>query len=188
MDLNTEQQVFLVFYAISWGTIANVQPKWKPFHWPLIFEVRQARSRLWHSFLHLNVFPIFFFAYALWSVGVVGSGSPCHSSIAVLHIVIHGVIPAFAVFGFYRLWLGRMELHPERYYETNPAKLPQKYRIGEPTYRPIANVKSKCPSKYPTVDMTPDAAWGNILAAIIYIGIAAIAPWIDFWHICLLFE
>jgi len=50
----TEQQVFMLFFAITWGALANVQPRWKAFQWPLLGRHRPATNRVVLSFLCLN--------------------------------------------------------------------------------------------------------------------------------------
>ena len=55
MPIEPLQQVFMLFYAIFWGAIANVQPRWKPFQWHLFFAVPQARRRAIAALVLLNV-------------------------------------------------------------------------------------------------------------------------------------
>src|SRR3970040_2162923 len=84
------QQVFMLFYAIFWGAIANVQPRWKPFQWHLFFAVPQARRRAIAAFGLLNVLPLIFFAYGMWAL--YGRG-PTDTSLMAgsLHYFICGV-------------------------------------------------------------------------------------------------
>src|SRR5271169_5941018 len=102
--MNDIQTILLVFYAIFWGYIANVQPHWKAFHFPLIFKVRQALNRTILSVLVFNVLPLILFPY-LMSALAGSAWNGITSAMANCHYVICGVIPAFAVFGLYRCWL-----------------------------------------------------------------------------------
>jgi len=189
MPLNTEQQVFLVFYAIFWGTIGSAQPRWKAFQWPLIGQVAEATHRVWLSFWVLTIAPIVFFGYALWIIGILDYPDCGCSMISVANIMLHGVVPAFAVLGFYRLWIGLVESNPDRYYTPSIDKLDEKYWHTEPTYRTDWKGPdfSKMPESIqrqlmdlPKVDLTPPAARRNLVAACVYIGISALAPWLHF--------
>lgn len=33
--MNESQTIFSLFFAISWGIVSNVLPRWKPFHYAL---------------------------------------------------------------------------------------------------------------------------------------------------------
>src|SRR6266852_5259407 len=97
------QQIFMVFYAIFWGTVASAQTRWKAFHWPLLFRCAPASWRLLLSFLFLSVMPIVFFVWAVLRLANTGA-------VLVIKETLLGVVPAIAIFGFYRLWLGIAEL------------------------------------------------------------------------------
>jgi hypothetical protein len=105
--------VFMVFFAIFWGTVASVQGRWKAFQLPLASIPRIGR-RVRLSMLLLNLLPLIFFGYVLL---ILSDKTPsCRTWLASLQFVIIGVLPAFAVFGFYRLWLGIIERSPDKYY------------------------------------------------------------------------
>lgn len=109
----TATEAFTVFYAIFWGAIANVQPKWKAFHWPLCFKKTGVRKQvIWRvalSVLTLNVFPILYFWFAVRAQRAASNPSP-------VELILYGVIPSFAIFGFSRLWLGIVEMRPAMFY------------------------------------------------------------------------
>lgn len=179
MPLSTEQQVFMLFFAIIWGAVANVQPRWKAFQTSLFFQVPVARNRVLLSVAVLNVLPLVFFGYALWALAGHPDTSWARPFSAPAHLVVHGIIPAFAVFGFYRLWLGIVELWPTCFYAATTAEVDLKYRHWEPTFRNCATtpLQEGCP----TVDLGPDTGWPNLFFAGLYILAAAVAPWLCFW-------
>jgi hypothetical protein len=130
--MNIAQQLFVVFFAIFWGTSSNAWPRWKPFHWTFVFEHTEVRCRVLLSVLLLNVLPILFFAVVLkW----LGSGGPTAGPLdgrTWMREAFRGISPAFAVFGFYRLWFGIIESRPSRFYMTDD-KLPKDLTLVEPT-------------------------------------------------------
>jgi hypothetical protein len=62
MKADSLQNIFMVFFAILWGALATVQPRWRAFRWPLIFRVPKVGYRLALAILLLNVAPIIYFA------------------------------------------------------------------------------------------------------------------------------
>jgi len=138
MNKITTQQVFMLFFAIFWGFVANVQPRWKAFNWPLVFRRNQAGSswRALLSMIVLNIAPALFFAHVLCALGK--QEMACNTGSRWV-IVLHGVFPALAAFGFYRIWMGIVEFKPDCFYvklydryDTN--KMPREDLFSEPTY------------------------------------------------------
>jgi hypothetical protein len=202
MELNTEQQVFLVFYAIFWGTVGSAQPRWKAFQWPLVGKVPQVTSRVWLSFIVLTVAPIAFFGYTMVLLSL-GGHQECRGPIeAVVNLILHGVIPAFAIYGFYRLWIGLVERKADRYYASDISKLDEAYWHTEPTYRSrwddngipgtmASRIRNLRDVDLPRVDLTRSASKANLMIGGLYVGVAALAPWFQFhcpvcriWHSC----
>jgi hypothetical protein len=130
--MNIAQQLFVVFFAIAWGTSSNAWPGWKPFHWTFFFEYPQVRCRLGLSMLFLNCCPIVYFATLLaW----LGQSAPTSTALTVIDYfreVFRGVAPAFAVFGFYRIWFSLIERRPSLFYLTDATRPPELKDI-EPT-------------------------------------------------------
>ena len=172
MEINIYQQVFLLFYAIFWGAVASVQPRWKAFQWPLVFKVSYARHRVVLSLIVMNILPLIFFGYVLNTL----SGVSSHLYyISITSLIVRGVIPAFAILGFYRLWLGIVELFPNYYYAEDTSKInEEKYHHIEPTYRISLDNRQQ-----PFVDLGSDTGCCNILFAVIYLVIAGITPWLQ---------
>jgi len=138
-DQLTLQTVFMVFYAIFWGAIFNVLPRRKPFDWPLAFQrfqhgYRKAWKRVWLSVALLNILPLIFFGYVMWALN--GQAPPDHPLLLrITVIVVRGVVPAFAILGIYRIWLGITEWWPHCFYPELSNEVPEPYRHVEPVYR-----------------------------------------------------
>jgi len=128
--MTLSQQIFLVFYAIFWGYVTNAQPKWKAFHWPLLFRCAPASWRLLLSFFFLSVLPITFFTWALLRLTNTGS------ALGVKETLL-GVVPAAAIFGFYRLWLGIAELGRNAFYRQDTSTCPTIPAEIEPTVKSL---------------------------------------------------
>ena len=171
MQPNPEQQVFMLFFAIIWGAVANVQPRWKAFQWPLIFRHKPAFKRVALSVLLLNLVPLALFAYALWALN-----GPEAQARPIAHLIGHGIIPAFALFGCYRLWLATVEAWPAAFYSATSADVPEKYRHAEPSYRTKHDDRSD--STLPIVELGPDTACPNFVTALAYLALGIATPWI----------
>lgn len=171
VEVQALQSVFMLFYAIFWGAIANAQPRWKAFQWPLFSRMPQVKRRVLTAVLLLNVLPLCFFAYGMWAL--YGRGPTATAPLSgSLHYLIRGVIPAFSVFGIYRLWLAILELNPNCFYASDPMAIDEKYRHVEPTYRHRLDDR-----KGPVVDLGEDGGWVNFRVGLIYVLLAGLAPW-----------
>ena len=151
--MNTTQSIFVVFFAIFWGAVFNVQGRWKMFQPILSFP--HIRHRAIFSFLLLNVVPILFFAWTFFRLkGIPGD---------TIFQISAGVMPAFAIFAFYRLWMGIVECNPSYFYqhEADQEKNPQLKNI-EPT---VENLYLTQPVK----------GW-NFLFSAFYLAIAVVGP------------
>ena len=161
-DMNDTQVIFTAFFAIVWGTMSTTLPRWKPFHWPLFFHVKQTRHRVCLSFLVLNVLPIIFYGLTLRILSEKNYVVICWGGLTVFQIILHGVIPAFAVFGFYRLWLAIIEIWPRCFFVKYKFMLSIKYwQSEEPTF--------DWPIPVPT-------RYGNLFWALVYIITALLTP------------
>ncbi len=120
LGLNFFQSVLAIFYAIAWGMIANVQPRWKAFDWPNFCSGSKTRARILLSLYFLNIAPIFFFVASLIALDTTLWRSDTCYPFPKAFMTFFSVLPAFAVFGFYRLWLSLIEADTERYYHPGP--------------------------------------------------------------------
>ena len=172
MDLTSHQQVFMVFFAIFWGTVASVQGRWKAFQLPLVFRVPRVGARVILSMGILNLLPLLFFAYVFW---ILAGKTPTGLTVLdFVEMVVNGVLPAFAVFGFYRLWLGIVERFPDIFYNKERKAFQNKNWHSDPI-----NCTSHNPEQEePVVYLGSDLGRLNMAWALGYILVAAVAPWI----------
>jgi hypothetical protein len=177
-EFRVHQIVFMLFFAIFWGAVANVQPRWKAFQFPLMFrrELRNVFLRVVLAILLLNLLPIVYFGYILWATHGRGPMSADSTFLSITKTLIQGILPAFGIFGLYRAWLGIVELRPSWFYKSKPDDVPVKYRHVEPTYR--LDYQEKREPSEPVVDLGTDAGKGNLFAAMIYLIVGCISPWI----------
>ncbi|MFN0135682.1 MAG: hypothetical protein ACKVS9_06130 [Phycisphaerae bacterium] len=180
MTLNPSQTVFMLFFAIFWGALANVQPRWKAFQFPLC---RCVRPQVWRrcalAIVLLNLVPLGYFLFLMWVLSGVSEGTTWR------HLLL-GIIPAFGVFGLYRFWLAAIEFSPQSFYKSkrvsdgdSSAKtdgLEQKYWHVEPIYRQCAVSPPDASEdrSLPVIDVGKDVALGNLLAGILYLLVVAI--------------
>jgi hypothetical protein len=91
--MNDAQTVFVLFFAILWGGILSVQGRWLAFH-PAVRYPHIAR-RWVLSTIVLNAAPVVYFANAFLCL---------QPGVGTFRLVVGAVLPALAIFGFYRLW------------------------------------------------------------------------------------
>jgi hypothetical protein len=183
MTIKPHQEVFMLFFAIFWGLIANVQPRWKAFQYPLFLKLTVATRRVVLAFCLMNLAPVVYFGITLW---IIGFRNPTN----LFGLVIQGVLPAFGMFGLYRLWLATVEWKPFWFYESDFTKIPLAYQHVEPTYRLSWNEddgkeedKKRKPAM-PIVDLASGAALGNFWAGLVYIVLLAYLIPLLFWLYC----
>ncbi len=150
--MNTTQSIFVVFYAIFWGAVFNVQGRWKMFQPILSFP--QIRHRFIFSFLLLNVVPILFFSWTFFRL----KDTPSETLLQISA----GVLPAFAIFAFYRLWMGIVQCNPSYFYQNDDNSDPNLKKIDEPT---VESLHLEHPFKI----------W-NFLFSALYLAIAIAGP------------
>jgi hypothetical protein len=113
-EANAAQTVFALFYAIMWGAIANVWPRWRAFDWALVrLPQERALPRCFLSLALLNLCPIIFFIFVLlWLKDYKLQG--CWLQIAWTLFVI--MLQPFAVIGFYWVWMSIVQRFPTLFY------------------------------------------------------------------------
>jgi hypothetical protein len=153
--LHVPQEIFTLFYAITWGTAANSQPRWKAFAWGAFFQYPETRRRALLSFVILNGSPLIYFILILWCLN---SGKWTNAS---LWTILLSILPAFAPFGFYRIWTGCVGLWRERFYGVS--KDWKKNDPLPPEWQAIGI--DLCPN----IDLNRDFACGNLLWGLIYV-------------------
>lgn len=163
--MTTTQWVFVVFFAIFWGTVASVQGRWKLFHWPLI-RYPHVAARLVLSVIVLNVMPVLFFTLIFFLLRRTPTSHTAEWNLCeTLQQILAGVAPAFAIFGFYRLWVAVVEFSPTTFYQ---------YEKDQSDL--IKEVE-------PTIDFLGKNIYHefwlwNLVFALIYILVAALIPWL----------
>jgi hypothetical protein len=118
-SLNVPQTVFSLFYAISWGLVANGQIRWKAFDWALATRgfrdasYRPSWERLKLSLCYLTALPIIVFIII---VSILASLTPRSEGAVFVFQLLVATIAAQSAFGPYRLWLGKVENDPMRFF------------------------------------------------------------------------
>lgn len=180
MGAYTLQQVFMVFYAIFWGAVASAQSKWKPFQLPLLsrpWRKNRINNRVMFSMVMFNLLPLVFFGYVLCMLEGKTVDNE-HIVRAAGKIIVNAILPASAVFGFYRFWLGIVECKPQCFYYSKDERkglLDEKYWHVEPVYRTSHDI-GKTATDMPFVDLGDGTGLRNVLWACVYILIGLVAP------------
>jgi len=166
--MNEAQTIFTIFFAISWGTVSNVLPRWKPFNFPLFCRLPQATKRACLAFVLFNLVPAFLFVVVMiWlrgpSIAADGAGwtwSHGFSSL-IWRAVLPGLLP---LFGVYRLWMAIVESRPNTFYLRQGSDAPADLRwaTDEPWDRPTE------PNQL-SLNLKTQAACGNYLFAFLHI-------------------
>jgi hypothetical protein len=169
--MNDAQTIFAVFYAIFWGAVFSVSSRWKPFNFGLIFdkEVQHVTKRILLAKLILNILPILYFVIIFYVLELKGKLCELQRKclVDITAIVLSGIIPAFAIFGFYRLWIGIIERRPKSFYD---------YSCNLPTrYTPCCCAKTKPEPGLEELGIIPSNYYAyrkNIIVGIAYVLVA----------------
>jgi len=107
-NLSVAQNVFTLFYAIFWGFVSEVSPRWKAFNWPVALKLKRTCRRTILSMLFFVTAPIAiffcFFNLFRWETR------------DYFLSVVPALVAAHAPFGLYRLWIGVMESAKHSFY------------------------------------------------------------------------
>ena len=147
--LNTFQTIFSLFYAIMWGTLANVWPRWRAFDLTLTAFPEERASQRWAlSFLFLNAVPIAFFVLILFLL----SGWTARLDWSTAGKMIIVLLQPFALTGFYWIWVSILQRYRRAFYpsELNERRYPS-LRLDE--------------------DLDPNRAPRNLVFGLLYIGV-----------------
>jgi hypothetical protein len=142
-----KQSIFALFFAIFWGGIMSVTPRWKMFQ-PVFTHIHIV-ARFLLSFFLLNVLPIVFFVYEFQKIRNI-----CGDTWVEL---LASVFPALTIFVFYRLWMAAVEFCPTCFYQNAHARAleSEAIRMVEPSIESL------------NVNHGLGCRW-NVVAAMIY--------------------
>jgi len=163
---NVVQTIFMLFYAIFWGAVANAQPKWRAFNWPVALKYRRPRRRLAAAFLLMNLAPVVVFVAFFSTLACVTPESTSSWFWGGLQIFL-AIVAAHAPFALHRLWIGTLEHEPTRYY----------YEVSEepgllPAFEPRLDSTGKEPH---SVALSKDWSRGNLIASVLHLFVCAAA-------------
>lgn len=130
--MNDSQAIFTIFFAISWGIVSNVLPRWKPFHFAMFGERRfpQPMYRAVVAFLLLNILPWVFFACVLVSLGGEESRPREWNLRSASWILPRAILPGLLPFRFYRVWVAVIQFFPSLFYAQNQSEVPELFRLA----------------------------------------------------------
>jgi hypothetical protein len=171
--------IFSLFFAIFWGISANAHPRWKAFNWSY-FHLKRVRRRLRRAIIIFNIIPIFYFSIVYWLLGKTDFSSS-DNWLKIFDLILFGVFPAFSPFGFYRLWIGCMELSPDYFYKRAKGKINMNAPRNKVYFTEAPKVE---------IFINKETACKNILVGLIYIiiSVSALLPTIikltykHLWH------
>ena len=153
--MNTMQSIFLIFFAIFWGTVCAAWPKWKPFHWTFVFYSRKVALRALWSFAFLNIAPLAYIVLAYFRLSAVRSDSV----ITIRHLMM-SIVPAFAIFGIYRIWIGIIELVPSLFYYRDRDEISNMGKTD------LAGID---PTWAGDIKLCPRWWWANVAFGVVYV-------------------
>ncbi len=170
-NLTNYQIVFMAFYAIFWGATFNVQGRWKAFQYPLIHHWRIS-LRVILSITFLNILPILYFYVILKETSL--DINAIHNFQLIKSCVFLGIVPAFGIFGFYRIWLGIVEIVPDCFY-FHSGNLPVQIKHVDPYYR--LNVNKANNNDQPFVFLNGiGSGLVNFFVGLLYISLGYFVP------------
>jgi hypothetical protein len=147
--VNDAQTLFALFFAILWGGILSVQGRWLAFH-PAVNYGHIARRWIL-SITVLNVGPVVYFAVAYLCL---------QPGTDTFRLVVGAVLPAFAIFGFYRLWQSIVQAAPACFYKRS-SEMPKGLQGGGDRTLEELHLEHQL------------GGW-NLLSAVFYFGVAAV--------------
>ena len=163
---NVLQTIFMLFYAIFWGAVANAQPKWRAFNWLVALKYVRPRRRLAAAFLLLNLVPILIFVAFFSMLACVTLESTSSWFWSGLQIFL-AIIAAHAPFALHRLWIGTLEHAPTRYY----------YAVSEEPDLPAAFEPRLDPNGKESNSLALSKDWsrGNLGASLLHLLVCVMA-------------
>lgn len=165
--MTVPQEIFVVFFAIFWGIQGNAQPRWKAFDWGNLWDAT-TRRRAFLSFLLLNIAPIIYFLIVFWLLGHHLWQIKTWGTWDVL-LILPAIVAALGVFGFYKLWMGTVQVCSERFY-------------GDQSHRQKFNI---CLNEK---DLDKKSGCGNVVAGMAWTGLMFVLAFSSFFIFCVAFS
>jgi hypothetical protein len=130
--MNDAQAVFTLFFAISWGIVSNVLPRWKPFHYAMWSypDFQQPTRRILLAFILLNILPWVSFALVLFCLRARAPGLEKWNLGAYILLIFRTIFPGLAPFGFYRIWIAVIQSWPTLFYAEKQDLVPEPFRTA----------------------------------------------------------
>jgi len=159
---------FTVFYAISWGALANALPRWKAFDTGRFWDSdaatrKEVRNRFYWSFLVLTVIPAAYFA--IWDLVIDASAKWGITTwgLRAAAVIFAAAMAAWTpLFAFYRFWVSLVAFKLAWFY---PKKLHEAANEDE--------WKKRFPNLHRD-DLNPAYVMGNFCFAWIYLLLSVI--------------
>jgi len=139
--MTVAQNLFAVFFAIFSGFVGSVQLRWNMFPWAEVdlcdfwvilskllcrrrrragaFSARcnyRAAYRLLLSTVLLNLIPLAYFIIVFFVLRKASNSTEDWDLFTAAFQTTWGILPSFAAFGFYRLWIGIVQCCPRSFY------------------------------------------------------------------------
>jgi len=176
--MNEAQTVFTIFFAIAWGTVANVLPRWKPFHFTLFSVLPVARRRALVATTLLNLLPFFLFAVVMWLLSDGDQSDPAKKRewtfLFVLSLVLRAMLPGLVPFGCYRLWLVVIERWRDAFYLPDGDKAPPELLWATAKHDKDGKARQAPEPDQVSANLTAETHRGwlaNLVSALIYISL-----------------
>lgn len=172
--MNDAQIIFTLFFAISWGIVSNVLPRWKPFHYAVAFKPTLKRLAL--SWAMLNFLPWILFVCVLGLLARQSAEVKDWHSLSNLWLILRAVFPGLIPFGSYHLWLAIVHAKPMSFYAQTPSDVPAAFQ------RQVDNgIEESEPDATSLGLLVPSRRWpgilGNGLWGITCLGLGLLFAW-----------
>lgn len=115
----TVQTIFALFYAIMWGSLANVWSRWRAFDWSLTAMPNGRAQTYRRAFLSLgllNILPIVFFI-CVWLC--LKDWRLEESLLSIGCKLLVTMLQPLALFGFYWMWISIVQWCTKTFYPGN---------------------------------------------------------------------
>lgn len=167
--MNETQTIFTLFFAISWGIVSNVLPRWKPFHYAMFWhqDFWQPTRRIFVAFTLMNIVPWLVFVIVLVWLRGDSLTKDCWTLSVASFLIVRAILPGLVPFGCYRLWLAIIQTWSNYFYAESQLKVPEEFRVAEgcPTIEPDKK----------SLNLQFDGACNNLCFGVLYIAFSLLS-------------